>query len=381
MKGGLKMKFFKLFLTFIISVFAFNLCAFAASGNLSVSSDKVYVGDSFNVTVNINSSAAWNVHTSVTGPASGCIINQADSTADAMDTNKTFSATCTATQTGTITISLSGDVTSAMDGNAVNLSGTKTVTVSEKPKPTPTPVPETPQNNTTPVPETPQNNTTPPSNSNNNHQTNPTPVEPPPVVEPSEEPEPPKNSDSSLQSLIVNDEEIVLNENQFDYELEVPYSVDVLLIEAEASDSLAHVTLPENVTLKVGENIIDIEVIAEDGSSETYCLFVTRLEDAPATIVQQEENTLTSDNNYENQGFKFMDILFVILGILFIAIILFLFRRKKKSSSQEILYSNPNPNLSQINNLGIQENTAMTPIETLNENLENEANHDISSQN
>ena len=123
------MKKVKFLLVSLISLFAFNINVIAASGSLSVSSSNVYVGDKFTVTVNVRSAAAWNIHVSASGPVSGCSINQADATSDAMDTNKSFSATCTATGTGTISIILSGDVTSANDGNAVNVSGSKNVTV------------------------------------------------------------------------------------------------------------------------------------------------------------------------------------------------------------------------------------------------------------
>ncbi|UKI27702.1 MAG: hypothetical protein L6V91_03745 [Bacilli bacterium] len=149
------MKKVKFLLVSLISIFAFSINVFAASGSLGVSSSNVYVGDSFTVTANVSSAAAWNIHVSANGPVSGCSINQADVTADAMDTNKTFSATCTATGTGTITITLSGDVTSASDGNAVNVSGSRSVTVSAKPTP--------PSNN--------NNNNNNNNNSNNNQTT------------------------------------------------------------------------------------------------------------------------------------------------------------------------------------------------------------------
>jgi hypothetical protein len=129
------MKKIKWLLVALATSSAFSMNAFAASGNLSVSSGSVYVGDSFTATVKINSAAAWNVHVSASGPVSGCTINQANATDDALDTNTTFSTTCTATGKGTITLVLSGDVTSASNGNAVNISGSKTVTVADKPTP------------------------------------------------------------------------------------------------------------------------------------------------------------------------------------------------------------------------------------------------------
>ena len=81
-----------------------------AAASLGVNTSSVTVGGSFTVSVNVFA-AAWNVHVSASGPVSGCSINQADTSADAMNTSKTFTANCTATGAGTINISLSGDVT------------------------------------------------------------------------------------------------------------------------------------------------------------------------------------------------------------------------------------------------------------------------------
>ena len=76
----------------------------AASSSLSVSSRNVIVGNSFTISVNINQASAWNIHVTSTGPVSGCTMSLADATADAMNTSKSFQATCTATAAGTITL-------------------------------------------------------------------------------------------------------------------------------------------------------------------------------------------------------------------------------------------------------------------------------------
>ena len=140
------MKKLRILIITLMTIFAFNVNVFAASGTLSVSSNNVYVGNSFSVTVRINSAAAWNVHVTASGPVEGCKINEADATSDAMDTNKTFTANCKATGEGIININLTGDVTSASDGNAVNLSGSKTVNVTQKPT-----IPSSNNNNNNPV--------------------------------------------------------------------------------------------------------------------------------------------------------------------------------------------------------------------------------------
>ena len=126
------MKKIRFIIVLVAAMFLFNIRALAASATLSVSSNNVSVGDKFTVYVNVKSSAAWNIHVLASGPVSGCVIDQADTTADAMDTQKTFSAECNATGEGVVSISLSGDVTSANDGIAVNISDKKSVTVNKK---------------------------------------------------------------------------------------------------------------------------------------------------------------------------------------------------------------------------------------------------------
>ena len=90
------MKKIKILLISLISMFAFNTSVYAASSSISVSSGNVYVGDSFTVSLYVTSSAAWNVHVTSSGPVSGCTIHQADASADALDTNRSFSATWSA---------------------------------------------------------------------------------------------------------------------------------------------------------------------------------------------------------------------------------------------------------------------------------------------
>lgn len=232
------MKKVKFLLVSLIAIFAFNINVFAASGSLSVSSGSVYVGDSFTVTANVSSAAAWNIHVSASGPVSGCSINQADVTADAMDTNKLFSATCTATGTGTITITLSGDVTSASNGNAVNVSGSRSVTVSQKPTQTP-----------------PSNNNNHNNNSNNNTDT--------------------RSKNNNIKELSVEGYELVKVDNN-NYTLSVPNDVTSINIKASAEDSKSKVTGTGVHDINIGENNIEVVVTAENGSQNKINIKVTR---------------------------------------------------------------------------------------------------------
>lgn len=251
------MKKVKFLLVSLISIFAFSINALAASGSLSVSSGSVYVGDSFTVTANVNSAAAWNIHVSASGPVSGCSINQADATADALDTNKSFSATCTATGTGTITITLSGDVTSASDGNAVNVSGSRSVTVSQKPAPTPTPTP------------------TPPSNNNNNNNID------------------TRSRNNNIKELSVDGYELVKVDTN-NYTLSVPNDVTSINIKAIAEDSKSQVTGAGNHNINVGENNIEIIVTAENGSQNKINIKVTRKD---GYYLEDLDNVLKNNKN------------------------------------------------------------------------------------
>lgn len=242
------MKKIKYLIISLITIFAFNINVYAASGSLEVSSSSVYVGDSFTVTTNVSSAAAWNIHVSASGPVSGCSINQADATADAMDTNKTFSATCTATGTGTITIRLSGDVTSASDGNAVNVSGSRSVTVSTRPTP--------PSNNNN------NNNNNNNSNSNNNNSNN-------------NQATDNRSKNNNIKELSVEGYDLTKVDN-YNYTLSVPNDVTSINIKATAEDSKSKVTGAGSHDINVGENNIEVVVTAENGSQNKINIKVTR---------------------------------------------------------------------------------------------------------
>ena len=224
----------KTFITTIL-LFIFSGNVFAASGSLSVSANNVYVGDKFTVTVNVSSAAAWNIHVTADGPVSACSINEADVTTNALDTNKTFTATCTTTGEGTVTLRLSGDVTSASDGEAVELSSSKSVVVSKKP--------EQPNNN-----------------NNNNNGGNVTDN---------------RSKNNNLKEISIEGFQITKVDNN-NYTLSVSNDVTSINIKATAEDSKAKVTGAGNHDLKVGENEIEIVVTAENGSQNKIIIKVTR---------------------------------------------------------------------------------------------------------
>ncbi len=266
--------------------------AFAASGSLSVSSSSVYVGDSFTASVNLTAVAAWSVKVTASGPVSGCVINQADATADANNANKTFSAQCTATGAGAITITLSGDATNA-DGETVTLGGTRTVTAAVKPAPTTTQKPAQ-----TPAAQTPET-----------------------TEAPAEEEQ--KSNNSNLGELSVEDYAIAKTDDH-NYTLAVPRITDKIVVNATAEDEKATITGGGEHELKEGENAIKITITAEDGTKNKIILTVTRDEACAAPA----QNTNKGDLN---TGLIIVLIISIVINLaLAITFMIFLAKKNKK---------------------------------------------------
>lgn len=227
------MKKLKILILLIISIFTFNLKV-NAGASINASTNNVSVGDTFTVNVNMTNAAAWNIHATATGPVSGCSINQADASSDAMDTSKTFSASCTATGVGTIVVTLSGDTTSANDGNAVSVSGSVTINVKEKVQTQrPQPQPQAPAA--------------------------------------------PKSTDASLKNIELSSGNIEFSSDKDTYDLTVDYNVSSIEINGISNDGKASVKIEGDTNLKEGDNIIKLVVTAEDGTTtKTYTLNIKR---------------------------------------------------------------------------------------------------------
>ena len=250
------MKKLKIFLLLLVLLCISKTNVYAASGSLSTSAGTVYVGDSFTVSVNVFSAAAWNVHTSVSGPVTGCIINQADATADAMDTNKTFNATCTATSEGTITIRLNGDVTSAVDGNAVALYGSRNVSVISRPAPSNQNNNNNGQNN--------NNNNKNSNNQNNNNQNN-----------KSSKDEENKSTNTNIKEISVYNYKLEKQDNN-NYSLILSNDIKEINVKAVAEDNKSIITGTGKHNIKIGENIIELLVKSESGNTNKIIIKVTR---------------------------------------------------------------------------------------------------------
>ena len=247
------MKKIKYYIILLIGLFLINTKVYAASASLSVSTSNVKVGESFTITVNASSVAAWNIHVNASGPVSNCSINQADATSDALDTNKSFSTTCSAMGEGTISISLSGDVTSASDpDNAVTISDSTSITAIQ-----------TASNN--------ENN-----NSNNNSNNNQAPVTNTVPTEPDKNDDK-KSKNNNVKEISIEGQKLEKIDNN-NYTLSVGNSVTSIKINCVPEDNKAKVSGNGVHEINVGDNNIEIIVTSESGVQNKINIKVNRKE-------------------------------------------------------------------------------------------------------
>lgn len=217
----------------------------AASLSVKASKSSVSPGESFTVTVTLSDAA---------GPVSATVSGGSGSLAKEWLENSSKSFTCTAGSSGTVTITASGTVGDFATGNDVTVRNSTSVTiVVPTPQPEPTPAPK-PSNNTS-------NNNSSGNSSNNNTSTT------------------PKKSDNSNLSSIQIAEGVIspeFSKTVKEYTINVPYEVTKLSIAATPEHSKGTVTINGNDELKVGENLIEIIVTAEDSSTDKYTIKAIR---------------------------------------------------------------------------------------------------------
>ena len=84
------------------------------------------------------------------------------------------------------------------------------------------------------------------------------------------------SGNNTLKSLTLNDEKIYLRDKEFIYHYTVETEVDSVVIKAIPTDNKANVNIKDKYDLAIGDNQIDILVIAPDGSRASYILNINR---------------------------------------------------------------------------------------------------------
>ena len=242
----------KIIFIILVAIFALLLMTIksnAAKLSISTSKSTVSPGETFTVTVSVSGGA---------GSVSASVSNGSGGKTDFLD-NSSFSFSCTAGNSGSVTIKANGTIADYTTEKDESKSATKTVTIKQ---------PEQPNTN-------PSGGGSSSGGSNSGSTNKPsTPTKP----TNSEEKETPKSSDSTLKSLSVLEGAISpeFNKDVREYKLTVPNEIGGANVTAIPTDSKATVTVTGNVGLKEGENTVTIIVVAEDGSSSKYLIRVTR---------------------------------------------------------------------------------------------------------
>ena len=233
----------KYLLVTIISMVAFTFTVSAAPSYSFNVNGSVENGKNVTASITVKNTAAWNIKIVSSGSTYGCNNAWADATSNGNNTTKTFTTTCKASSLGTISFTISGDITSA-DGSNSKISGTKTVT----------------------------------------------------VVEPR-----PASTDNNLKSLSVEGYELspAFDANTLEYSVEVPSTVNKIKISAVKSDKFSSLVGDGEKDVEEGLNRFEIIVKAESGAEKTYVVLVN-VKDANPIEVSVDGKKYTLIKNSKN---------------------------------------------------------------------------------
>lgn len=254
MKTDIKYKKIKFIMALIIAIgiIAVSKCTFAASASVTSSKSSINIGDTVTISVSIKDTEAWNLKLSASGGELSGTTEDADSAGSEVS-KKVLSANFKASEKGTYTIKLSGQITGS-DLKKQTVSKSINITVNEKKE---------------------TGNT---ENSNNSSTT--------------------KSSNANLKTLGVTPKQYDFsgfNKNKTKYSVTVPANVDSLKVVAKTEDSKASLKITGNSGFDVGsDNNIKIVVTAEDKkTTKTYEINVTKLaeeEEKPGNIIEEDED-------------------------------------------------------------------------------------------
>ena len=235
---------------YILSITLFNLLfiptVFAdPSYTFTVSSSSITSDSRVTASVTVKNTASWNIKITSAGNTNGCTNSWADASSNGKNLTKTFSVTCKANSTGSISFTLSGDITDE-DFNNKSLSGTKTVKV------------------TKPVP---------------------------------------ASTVNDLKSLTVEGYELLpeFDEDTLEYTVSVPPTTTTVNIDATKKDSKSKIEGTGEFPVEEGTNNFKVIVTSESGSTKEYTIIVNVEDTNPikVNVNNQEYTVLKTSRNLE----------------------------------------------------------------------------------
>lgn len=132
------------------------------------------------------------------------------------------------------------------------------------------------------------------------------------------------SSNSYLKSLEIDGYDIDFDKETYEYKISVSSDVTSLDIKAVAEDSKSRVEINGNEGFKKGENTVTITVTAEDGTTKEYKIVVDKAGDKKSATTEKEESSNTAE--------KVVIIILIILVVLGLLYLIF-----KKDDEEEIV--------------------------------------------
>lgn len=102
----------------------------------------------------------------------------------------------------------------------------------------------------------------------------------------------PLSTDATLKNIVVKGYSLTFSPGVYNYDLKIPNNINKLIITATPNSDKAKVNIDHPEIYKVGNNVVEIKVTAEDGSIKSYKININRSNDGPTTTLDQLTNVL-----------------------------------------------------------------------------------------
>lgn len=116
-----------------------------------------------------------------------------------------------------------------------------------------------------------------------------------------------ESSNNDLKSLKIEQYELVpeFDPEVTEYSMKISENSDALIVDAEAEDEKAEVKITGNDELLTGENVIEIVVTAEDGSTKKYTINVTKGEELKTSLSELNVAGYTLTPEFDSSVYEY----------------------------------------------------------------------------
>lgn len=310
----MKEKQYKIICIIILLVCMFTIVhtnSYAATMQMSISKTSAYVGETFTITISgINGRVNITANSNISIDKSG---------SQWVDGSLTITGTTKAVGTGTVTVTPVDVTTTAAEPEEVTASASRSITIKEK--------------------EVPQTTTTTPSPSSKPTTTNTTKK---PTTTTTKKQDNFYISNVTLKGIKENGEQIDIaispefNKNTYEYTCNIASDIERIDIQKDAGEYTNSVIVTGLEELKEGENIVKLQLSAENHEAKVYTIKIVKEEKIVETIAQVgESNQEETKTDSEEQKTKMISMplwVFIVMqiGIVIVEVLIICFVPWKK---------------------------------------------------